>query len=131
MTAPNRAPFPYVGGKSRIAARVWAEFGDVYSYLEPFCGSAAVLLNRPETHARHREVIGDRNGYVINALRAIQQDSSVATARHAWHPSRTMPTSPPATGGWCGGGVKGALAKPGGRPAVLRPPAPPAGGSGA
>jgi site-specific DNA-adenine methylase len=41
-----KAPFPYFGGKSRIAAEVWRRFGDVKTYVEPFCGSCAVLLAR-------------------------------------------------------------------------------------
>ena len=84
MTAPVFAPFPYPGGKGRVAARVWQELGaDVYSYLEPFCGSAAVLLARPDAPGPRREVIGDRNGYVANAYRSIQWAPDV-TARYAW-----------------------------------------------
>ena len=41
------APFPYFGGKSRVSALVWDIFGDVPNYVEPFAGSAAVLLGRP------------------------------------------------------------------------------------
>ena len=41
------APFPYFGGKSRIAHLVWERFGDVPNYVEPFAGSLAVLLGRP------------------------------------------------------------------------------------
>ena len=81
------APFPYSGGKTRIAGRVWQELGaDVYSYLEPFCGSAAVLLARPDAPGPRREIVGDLNGFVANAYRAIQADPD-ATARYAWWPS--------------------------------------------
>ena len=47
MTARLPAPFPYVGGKSRIAGEVWRELGDPYSFLDPFMGSNAMLLARP------------------------------------------------------------------------------------
>jgi hypothetical protein len=47
VTATLRAPFPYFGGKSRAAHLVWAAFGDVPNYVEPFAGSLAVLLGRP------------------------------------------------------------------------------------
>ena len=47
-----RAPFPWFGGKSRVAAVVWRAFGDVPNYVEPFAGSLAVLLGRP--HAPER-----------------------------------------------------------------------------
>ena len=88
MTAAAKvpAPFPYSGGKSRIAPEVWGELGDPYSYLEPFCGSAAMLLARPADHQGRREVIGDLNGYVTNAWRAIQWAPEL-TARWAWWPS--------------------------------------------
>lgn len=46
------APFPYFGGKSRVADLVWSRFGDVKNYVEPFCGSCAVLLKRPEEQWR-------------------------------------------------------------------------------
>ena len=65
MAGPVRAPFPYNGGKHRVAGRVWREFGNVDSYVEPFCGSAACLLARPSHYANRREVVGDKNGYVI------------------------------------------------------------------
>jgi hypothetical protein len=42
-----KSPFPYFGGKSRVAAEVLRRFGDVKTYVEPFCGSCAVLLARP------------------------------------------------------------------------------------
>jgi DNA adenine methylase len=43
-----KAPFPYFGGKSKIAGAVWQRFGDVQNYVEPFCGSATMLLARPD-----------------------------------------------------------------------------------
>ena len=42
-----RAPFPYAGGKSRVAPVIWQRFGDVENFVEPFAGSLAVLLARP------------------------------------------------------------------------------------
>ena len=41
-----QAPFPYFGGRSTIAHKVWSALGDVKMYMEPFFGSGAVLLNR-------------------------------------------------------------------------------------
>ena len=38
------APFPYFGGKRRAAPIVWRALGDPSGYVEPFAGSAAVLL---------------------------------------------------------------------------------------
>ncbi len=68
--APLRAPFPYFGGKRRIATRVWEALGDVRHYVEPFCGSAAVLLARP--HAPQTETINDADGMVSNFWRAVK-----------------------------------------------------------
>lgn len=31
-----KAPFPWFGGKSKVAAEVWRRFGDVTNYVEPF-----------------------------------------------------------------------------------------------
>ena len=39
-----KAPFPWFGGKSKVAGLVWERFGDVANYVEPFAGSLAVLL---------------------------------------------------------------------------------------
>jgi hypothetical protein len=63
-----RAPFPWFGGKSRAAHLVWAAFGDVPNFVEPFAGSLAVLLGRP-TPARI-ETVNDINAYLANFWRA-------------------------------------------------------------
>jgi hypothetical protein len=42
-----KAPFPWFGGKSRVAHLVWERFGDCPNYVEPFFGSGAVMLGRP------------------------------------------------------------------------------------
>jgi hypothetical protein len=97
-----KAPFPYFGGKGRVARLVWARLGHPDSYIEPFCGSAAVLLARPDPprtetindpscllsnfdRAAHpergdpgavadvvSEVISDADAYLANAWRSIQ-----------------------------------------------------------
>ena len=70
-----QAPFPYFGGKSRISADVWAALGQPKHYIEPFFGSGAVLLARPDYDpTTHMETICDKDGYVANAWRAMQHD---------------------------------------------------------
>lgn len=64
----ERAPFPWFGGKRDIAEVVWARLGRPRQYIEPFCGSAAVLLAAPAPAPL--EVIGDANGFVANFWRA-------------------------------------------------------------
>jgi DNA adenine methylase len=94
-TEPIKAPFPYFGGKRTIAETVWRAFGRPKHYIEPFCGSAAVLLSAPEPASL--EVIGDANGFVANFWRAVvAQAEEVARfadypvshvdlgARHVW-----------------------------------------------
>lgn len=90
-----QAPFPWFGGKSRVSDVVWQRFGDVRNYVEPFFGSGAVLLGRPEFVGT--ETINDKDGYVANFWRAIQHDPEAVAdaadwpvnendlqARHSW-----------------------------------------------
>lgn len=64
------APFPWFGGKRRVAHIVWERFGDVPNYVEPFAGSLAVLLARP--HEPRVETVNDLDCYVANFWRALQ-----------------------------------------------------------
>lgn len=77
-----QAPFPWFGGKSRVAPEVWERFGDVKNYVEPFFGSGAVLLGRPEEHTRSVETVNDLDGFVSNFWRSVAADP-VETARYA------------------------------------------------
>lgn len=65
-----RAPFPWFGGKSRVAHLVWPRFGVVNNYVEPFFGSGSVLLARPD--APKTETVNDRDGHISNFWRAVQ-----------------------------------------------------------
>ena len=90
-----KAPFPYFGGKRTVAADVWARFGLVANYVEPFFGSGAVLLSRPDVPSI--ETINDKDHFVANFWRAVQADPEAVahyadnpvnetdlTARHLW-----------------------------------------------
>jgi len=90
-----QAPFPWFGGKSRVAPLVWERLGDVPNFVEPFFGSGAVLLGRPSEP--HLETVNDLDGYVANFWRAVQHDPDGVAhwadqpvnendlhARHAW-----------------------------------------------
>ena len=81
-----KAPFPYLGGKSRVANEIWSRFGDVDTYIEPFGGSLAVLLNRPYYHHKDREIVGDLSCFVANAWRALANDPE-AVAKWADYPT--------------------------------------------
>jgi len=78
-----KAPFPWFGGKSAVAALVWDRFGDVPNYVEPFFGSGAVLLARP--HTPGTETINDLDCMVANFWRALQHDPE-AVAYYADNP---------------------------------------------
>jgi hypothetical protein len=74
------APFPWFGGKSNACEPVWAAFGVVENYVEPFAGSAAMLLGAPD--GKRVETINDFDGFVANFWRAIAADPD-AVAHHA------------------------------------------------
>lgn len=89
------APFPYFGGKRTVAADVWSRLGCVDQYIEPFCGSAAILLAAPQPASL--EVVNDANGFIANFWRTVKnQPAAVAEwadypvshidlgARHRW-----------------------------------------------
>lgn len=80
MSNELRAPFQWFGGKRRAASRVWNALGNVGHYVEPFAGSAAVLLARP--HVGRIETINDADGMVSNFWRAVRSQPD-EVARHA------------------------------------------------
>lgn len=91
-----RAPFPWFGGKRRVAPIIWEAFGqELPNFVDPFCGSLAVLLGRPGQPGT--ETVNDLDCYVANFWRAVRADAdAVATwadwpvneadlhARHRW-----------------------------------------------
>lgn len=82
------APFPYFGGKSRIAHLVWQTLGDPKVYIEPFFGSGAVLLARPPSE-HTRELINDKDAFIANFWRATKRNPR-AVARWADWPSNEV-----------------------------------------
>ena len=99
MCNAMQAPFPYFGGKSKAAPTVWAAFGHVDNYVEPFAGSAAMLLQAPPTQPGQArvETLNDADGFIANFWRAVQADPEAVAnyadwpcseidlfARHGW-----------------------------------------------
>lgn len=64
-----RAPFPWFGGKSRAAHLIWPRLGEVPNYIEPFAGSLAVLLARPDNP--RIETANDLDCHIANFWRAL------------------------------------------------------------
>ena len=68
-----KAPFPYFGGKSKVAHLVWKYLGQPKHYIEPFFGSGAVLLQRPDYNPeRHVETVNDKDGFICNVWRSLK-----------------------------------------------------------
>ena len=93
-----RAPFPWHGGKRRVALEVWGYLGQPGRYIEPFAGSLGVLLGRPGgAPSSGLEIVNDVDGYIVNVWRALKHDPDAAiswsddvraeynlNARHLW-----------------------------------------------
>lgn len=77
-----KAPFPYFGGKSKVADIVWRHFGNVPNYVEPFAGSLAVLLGRP--HKPKTETVNDADCYLANFWRALSHDPNGVAMAADW-----------------------------------------------
>lgn len=65
-------PYPWFGGKARVAPLVWDRFGDTLNYVEPFFGGGAVLLSRP--HDSRTETVNDIDGFLCNFWRAVKAE---------------------------------------------------------
>ena len=90
------SPFPFFGTKKKVASDLWRLFGDAKRYVEPFLGSASLLLARPQNRKVHC-VVNDRSRYISNFWRAVQQQPDEVAkwcdwpvneadlhARHSW-----------------------------------------------
>lgn len=79
-----RAPFPWFGGKRRVADAVWRAFGaDINNYVEPFAGSLAVLLGRPGG-AGKIETVNDADRYLANFWRAVTAEPDEVARLADW-----------------------------------------------
>ena len=71
-TSLIKSPYPYFGGKARIAPIVWQALGKIANYVEPFAGSLAVLLACP--NQTKIETVNDIDSMIANFWRAISSD---------------------------------------------------------
>ncbi len=85
-----KAPFPYYGGKRKVADMVWERLGEVAHYIEPFAGSLAVLLARP--HKPRIETVNDTDCFLTNFWRCVRD----LPASHRWLVGVTKPEPKPA-----------------------------------
>lgn len=61
--------FPYVGGKSELAPWIVDHLPDHDCYVEPFAGSASVLLGKPRSNV---EVLNDLDGDVVHFFETVR-----------------------------------------------------------
>jgi DNA adenine methylase len=67
---PTAQPIiPWMGGKRRLIKQILPLFPEHHTYVEPFCGGAAVYFSKPESAV---EVINDYNGELVNLYRVIK-----------------------------------------------------------
>ena len=84
---PFKAPFVFFGGKSAVASEVWSRLGSPSHYIEPFAGSLAVLLARPDWRPGPRqftETVNDADGLLCNFWRAVAQSPDVVAEAADW-----------------------------------------------
>lgn len=85
MSEQNKAPFPWFGGKSKAAELIWSRFGaaDLGNYVEPFLGSAAVFLRRPQEFSGW-VTLNDFDGHLVNFWRSVSthpQETAAAASQ--------------------------------------------------
>lgn len=76
----------WFGAKRTLAPRIIAALGPHRAYWEPFCGSMAVLLNKP---AANMETVNDLHRDLVNLARVVR-DEDLSSRLH-WRLRRTIP----------------------------------------
>lgn len=64
-----RPPAPYPGGKQRVAEKIVSLFPDHTHYVEPYCGSLAVLLGKPRSRM---ETVNDLDSELMTFWRVVR-----------------------------------------------------------
>jgi len=76
-------PFPWYGGKYSYTSFVYENLADTHRYVEPFCGSSVVLINKPQAPV---ETINDLNSNVVNFFEVLQTDKEELIERLKYTP---------------------------------------------
>ena len=74
--AKLRAPFGWIGGKSKLADDIVSLIPEHRLYVEVFGGALNVLYRKPQTTVRQAEVANDVNGELVNLHRVIRNSPS-------------------------------------------------------
>jgi DNA adenine methylase len=78
MKAPARIAFRYHGSKWRLAPWLMGFFPPHRLYLEPFAGSASVLMQKPRAHA---ECLNDLDDRVVSVFRVLRDQAKASELR--------------------------------------------------
>jgi site-specific DNA-adenine methylase len=78
-----KSPYPFFGGKSKVADVIWSGLGEISNYVEPFAGSLAVLLANPIIPKI--ETVNDKDCFIANFWRAVTNDPE-GVAKYANYP---------------------------------------------
>lgn len=70
MTVILKPPFTYYGGKINTAERIVALLPEHLHYVEPYCGSLAVLLAKPPSRM---ETVNDLDGDLVTFWRVLRE----------------------------------------------------------
>lgn len=70
--ASARAPFKWLGGKGRMLAKLRPLVPDHRTYLEPYCGSAALLFAKTPAEV---ETVNDLHEGITNLFRVLRDES--------------------------------------------------------
>ena len=80
-------PFNYFGGKGNSYNWIISYFPSHRIYIEPFCGSAVVLLNKPRSEV---EIINDLDDKIVNFFKVVRDNRKELEEKLKWTPySRT------------------------------------------
>jgi len=63
------APFPWLGSKARMLDIILPNIPEHDYYVEPFCGTAVVFLNKPMAKTN---ILNDLDGNIVNFFRVLQ-----------------------------------------------------------
>lgn len=84
---PSRAmaPFPWYGGKGKMAKRILPLIPPGKVYVEPYCGAASLFWHRRPAEV---EVLNDLHGEIVNLFRVLQDRRQFVRLRHrlTWTP---------------------------------------------
>lgn len=78
--APSRPVLRYHGGKWRLAPWVIGHFPKHRTYVEPYCGAASVLMQKPRCYS---EVINDLDGDVVNLFEILRDPARASNLETA------------------------------------------------